>query len=53
MLLVAATWYLAVTSVLMVGQHYLEKYYDRGITRELTPKQLALTDAEGCQRLAM
>jgi len=48
MLLVAATWYLAVTSVLMVGQHYLEKYYDRGITRELTPKQLAaLTDAEG------
>lgn len=48
MLLVAATWYLAVTSVLMVGQHYLEKYYDRGVTRELTPKQLAaLTDAEG------
>ena len=48
MLLVAATWYLAVTSVLMVGQHYLEKYYDRGVTRELTPRQLAaLTDAEG------
>ena len=48
MLLVAATWYLAVTSVLMVGQHYLERYYDRGVTRELTPKQLAaLTDAEG------
>lgn len=48
MLLVAATWYLAVTSVLMVGQHYLEKYYDRGVTRELTARQLsALTDAEG------
>lgn len=48
MLLVAATWYLAVTSVLMIGQHYLEKYYDRGVTRELTAKQLtALTDAEG------
>lgn len=48
MLLVAATWYLAVTSVLMIGQHYLEKYYDRGLTRELTAKQLtALTDAEG------
>lgn len=32
----------------MVGQHYLEKYYDRGFTRELTARQLAaLTDAEG------
>ncbi|MGO1182802.1 MAG: amino acid ABC transporter permease [Micrococcaceae bacterium] len=48
MLLVAATWYLAVTSVLMVGQHYLEKHYDRGVTRELTGRQLAaLADAEG------
>ncbi|WBL18891.1 amino acid ABC transporter permease [Citricoccus sp. NR2] len=48
MLLVAATWYLAVTSVLMIGQHYLEKHYDRGVTRELTGRQLAaLADAEG------
>ncbi len=30
LLLVAATWYLAVTSILMVGQHYIEKYYGRG-----------------------
>ena len=26
----AALWYLAITSVLMVGQHYLEKYFGRG-----------------------
>ncbi|MCT1412105.1 amino acid ABC transporter permease [Corynebacterium sanguinis] len=48
MLLVAATWYLAITSVLMVGQHYLEKYFDRGAKRQLTARQLAtLADAEG------
>lgn len=48
MLLVAATWYLVITSILMVGQYYLERYFDRGVTRELTARQLAaLTDAEG------
>lgn len=48
LLLVAATWYLVVTSILMIGQHYLEKYFDRGATRELTSRQLAaLADAEG------
>ena len=31
LLLVASTWYLAITSVLMVGQHFLEKRYSRGI----------------------
>ncbi|MFH5823344.1 amino acid ABC transporter permease [Georgenia sp. AZ-5] len=30
LLMVAAIWYLAITSVLMVGQHYLERYYGRG-----------------------
>lgn len=48
LLLVAATWYLAITSVLMVGQHYLEKYFARGASRQLTARQLAaLADAEG------
>ncbi|MEJ6020575.1 amino acid ABC transporter permease [Corynebacterium sp. H113] len=48
MLLVAATWYLVITSVLMVGQHYLERYFARGATRQLTARQLAaLADAEG------
>lgn len=30
LLIVAAFWYLAITSVLMVGQHYLERYFGRG-----------------------
>ena len=30
LLVVACIWYLAVTSILMVGQHYLERYYGRG-----------------------
>ena len=48
LLLVAATWYLAVTSVLMVGQFYLERYYSKGLSRQLTSKQLqALADAQG------
>ena len=47
LLLVASTWYLLVTSVLMVGQYYLEKYYARGSSRKLTTKQLeALAKAQ-------
>ena len=30
LLVVAAIWYLAITSLLMVGQHYIERYYGRG-----------------------
>lgn len=30
LLLVAASWYLAITSILMVGQYYLERYFGRG-----------------------
>ncbi|GAA4793082.1 amino acid ABC transporter permease [Corynebacterium canis] len=48
MLLVAATWYLVITSILMVGQYYLESYFSRGASRHLTTRQLAaLADAEG------
>ena len=36
MLLVAATWYLVITSILMVGQYYLESYFSRGASRHLT-----------------
>lgn len=36
LLLVAATWYLAITSILMIGQHYLEKRFSRGILRRAT-----------------
>ena len=34
LLIVASIWYLAMTSVLSVGQYYLERYYGRGSTRE-------------------
>ncbi|MEU9979921.1 amino acid ABC transporter permease [Streptomyces sp. NPDC050856] len=41
MLFVAAAWYLIMTSVLSVGQFYLERYYARGSSRQLaaTPFQ--------------
>jgi polar amino acid transport system permease protein len=41
LLTVASIWYLAMTSVLYVGQYYLERYYGRGAARELelTPLQ--------------
>lgn len=48
MLMVAATWYLVITSLLMIVQSYVEKYYNRGASRQLTGRQLAaLADAEG------
>jgi polar amino acid transport system permease protein len=37
LLIVASIWYLAMTSVLYVGQYYLERYYGRGSSRELPP----------------
>ncbi len=47
LLLVAAAWYLVITSVLMIGQHYLERYFSRGASRKLTSKQLeALAKAQ-------
>ncbi|WP_375499903.1 amino acid ABC transporter permease [uncultured Jatrophihabitans sp.] len=46
MLLVAATWYLAITSVLMVGQYFLEKRFARGSSRKMSTRQLqALANA--------
>ncbi len=47
LLLVAASWYLIITSVLMVGQYYLERHFSRGVSRTLTTKQLdALAKAQ-------
>jgi len=47
LLLVASTWYLAITSVLMIGQYYLERHFSRGASRKLTSKQLeALAKAQ-------
>src|SRR6476619_5418837 len=45
LLLVAATWYLAITSVLMVGQYFLEKRYARGSSRKMTARQQRQLDA--------
>ena len=39
LLIVASVWYIACTSVLYVGQHYLERYYGRGATREVQARQ--------------
>ena len=40
LLTVASIWYLAMTSVLYVGQYYLERHYARGSARELPPTPL-------------
>jgi polar amino acid transport system permease protein len=41
LLVVASLWYLLMTSVLSVGQYYIERYYGRGRSRavSLTPWQ--------------
>lgn len=40
MLFLAAAWYLILTSVLSVGQYYIERYYARGSSRQLPPTPL-------------
>lgn len=40
LLMVAASWYLAITSVLMVGQYFLEKRFARGASRQMTARQM-------------
>jgi len=46
LLLVAATWYLAMTSLLMIGQYYLERHFAKGSSRKMSDRQLqALANA--------
>jgi polar amino acid transport system permease protein len=40
MLIVASIWYIVCTSVLTVGQYYLERYFARGASRALPPTPL-------------
>jgi len=40
LLFVASAWYLFMTSILTVGQYYLERYFARGAARELPPTPL-------------
>ena len=37
LLLVATVWYVILTSLLSVGQYYVERYYARGAQRTLPP----------------
>jgi polar amino acid transport system permease protein len=37
LLMVASLWYLVVTSMLMIGQYYIERHYARGSVRQLPP----------------
>jgi polar amino acid transport system permease protein len=41
LLIVAAIWYLVFTTILTIGQYYIERHYGRGTARELplTPLQ--------------
>ena len=34
MMICAAIWYLLITSILMVGQYYLEKYFGKGFNAQ-------------------
>lgn len=52
LLIVASIWYLLFTSVLMVGQHFIEKRFSRGTgrrqtgpTAEMDPAVAAVTAA--------
>ncbi|MFJ3334128.1 amino acid ABC transporter permease [Streptomyces sp. NPDC086766] len=40
MYFLAAAWYLIMTSILSVGQYYIERYYARGSSRSLPPTPL-------------
>jgi polar amino acid transport system permease protein len=52
LLIVAIIWYLAMTSVLQMGQFYIERYYGRGSSRTaaLTPLQKARLVVGGGRR---
>ena len=48
LLIVASAWYLLFTSILMVAQFYLERYFARGASRTMSARQLqALATAQG------
>ena len=40
LLIVASIWYLAMTSILTIGQYYLERRFGRGTQRGLPPTPL-------------
>ncbi|MFJ9678806.1 amino acid ABC transporter permease [Streptomyces sp. NPDC101194] len=46
MLFLAAAWYIILTSVLSIGQYYLERYYARGSSRSLPPTPMQKVRAQ-------
>jgi polar amino acid transport system permease protein len=40
LLIVVSVWYIIITSILSVGQYYLERHYGRGSSRTLPPTPL-------------
>ena len=40
LLIVASLWYLAVTTVLTIGQYYVERHFAKGASRQLPPSPL-------------
>ncbi|MER8183697.1 amino acid ABC transporter permease [Kitasatospora sp. NPDC094015] len=51
LLMVATLWYIGVTSVLSVGQYYLERYYARGASRDGLPPTPVQRAVAGWRRL--
>src|SRR5690606_35037534 len=39
LLLVASAWYLLFTSILMIGQYFLERRFSRGVGQARTPRR--------------
>ena len=50
LLIVAAFWYLVVTSILMVGQHFIEKHYGKGIDNRVRAHSQPRSTAEHGRR---
>lgn len=42
LLMVASVWYLLITTVLSVLQHYVERYFARGVVRQVRPARFTL-----------
>ena len=51
LLIVASIWYLACTSILYVGQYYLERHYGRGRHAASDSRCTPLAAASGCARV--
>ena len=52
LLIIAAAWYLLVTSVLMVGQHYIEAYYGKGVDTNQAPALINPAAAKAASAVA-